>query len=78
MAGGYTGALAALIALYHKRRTGQGQFVDLSQFEAVVSVVGPALLDIAVNDREQAPPQYNSQEGAGGSARRLSMRAAGR
>ncbi|HLI79588.1 MAG TPA: CoA transferase [Candidatus Binataceae bacterium] len=63
MAGGYTGALAALIALYHKRRTGQGQFVDLSQFEAVVSVVGPALLDIAVNDREQAPPQYNSQEG---------------
>jgi crotonobetainyl-CoA:carnitine CoA-transferase CaiB-like acyl-CoA transferase len=63
MAGGYTGALAALIALYHKRRTGQGQFVDLSQFEAVVSVVGPALLDIAANDREQQPPQYDSQEG---------------
>jgi benzylsuccinate CoA-transferase BbsF subunit len=63
MAGGYTGALAALIALYHKRRTGQGQFVDLSQFEAVVSVVGPALLDIAVNEREQPPPLYNSQEG---------------
>ncbi|HVN27274.1 MAG TPA: CoA transferase, partial [Candidatus Binataceae bacterium] len=63
MAGGYTGALAALIALYHKRRSGQGQFVDLSQFEAVVSVVGPALLDIDANDREQQPPHYNSQEG---------------
>ena len=63
MAGGYTGALAALIALYHKRRTGQGQFIDLSQFEAVVSVVGPSLLDIAVNEREQTPPLYNSQEG---------------
>ncbi len=63
MAGGYTGALAALIALYHKRRTGQGQFVDLSQFEAVVGVVGPSLLDIAVNEREQKPPLYNSQEG---------------
>jgi len=63
MAGGYTGALAALIAIYHKRRTGQGQFVDLSQFEAVVSVVGPSLLDIAVNDREQPAPQYISQEG---------------
>jgi crotonobetainyl-CoA:carnitine CoA-transferase CaiB-like acyl-CoA transferase len=63
MAGGYTGALAALIALYHKSRTGQGQFVDLSQFEAVVSVVGPSLLDIAVNEREQQPPLYNSQEG---------------
>ena len=61
--GGYTGALAALIALYHKRRTGQGQFVDLSQFEAVVSVVGPSLLDINVNEREQPPPLYNSQEG---------------
>jgi crotonobetainyl-CoA:carnitine CoA-transferase CaiB-like acyl-CoA transferase len=63
MAGGYTGALAALIALYHKRRTGKGQFVDLSQFEAAVSVVGPALLDIAANDRDQQPPLYNSQEG---------------
>ncbi len=63
MSGGYTGALAALIALYHKRRTGQGQFVDLSQFEAVVSVVGPSLLDISANEREQQPPMYNSQEG---------------
>jgi benzylsuccinate CoA-transferase BbsF subunit len=62
MSGGYTGALAALIALWHRRRTGRGQFVDLSQFEAVVSVVGPALLDIAVNGREQSPPGYQSQE----------------
>jgi crotonobetainyl-CoA:carnitine CoA-transferase CaiB-like acyl-CoA transferase len=63
MAGGYTGALAALIALYHRRRSGHGQFIDLSQFEAVASVVGPSLLDIAVNGREQRPPLYNSQEG---------------
>lgn len=62
MSGGYTGALAALIALWNRRRTGRGQFVDLSQFEAVVSVIGPALLDIAVNGREQAPPGYRSQE----------------
>ena len=41
MSGGYTGALAALMALWHRRRTGQGQFVDLSQFEAVTSVIGP-------------------------------------
>ncbi len=63
MSGGYTGALAALIALWHRRRTGQGQFVDLSQFEAVCSVIGPCLLDIAVNGREQQPPMWNSQEG---------------
>lgn len=63
MSGGYTGALAALIALYHRKRTGRGQFVDLSQFEAVVSVVGPSLLDIVVNGREQQPPMYDPQEG---------------
>src|ERR1035437_3492388 len=38
--GGYTGALAALIAIWNRRRTGRGQFVDLSQFEAVASVIG--------------------------------------
>jgi crotonobetainyl-CoA:carnitine CoA-transferase CaiB-like acyl-CoA transferase len=62
MSGGYTGALAALIALWHRRRTGRGQFVDLSQFEAVTSVIGSALLDITVNGRKQEPPGYRSQE----------------
>jgi benzylsuccinate CoA-transferase BbsF subunit len=62
MSGGYTGALAALMALWHRRRTGRGQFVDLSQFEAVTSVIGPALLDISVNGRKQSPPGYRSQE----------------
>src|SRR5271165_895704 len=62
MAGGYTGALAALIALWHRRKTGEGQFVDLSQFEAVCSVIGPALLDSSANGRRPQPPQYRSQE----------------
>jgi benzylsuccinate CoA-transferase BbsF subunit len=63
MAGGYSGALAALIALWHRRRTGEGHFIDLSQFESLVSTIGPALLDIAVNGREQNPPMWHSQEG---------------
>jgi crotonobetainyl-CoA:carnitine CoA-transferase CaiB-like acyl-CoA transferase len=62
MGGGFTGALAALVALWRRRHTGRGQFVDLSQFEALVSLVGPALLDISVNDRIQTPPGYLSQE----------------
>jgi benzylsuccinate CoA-transferase BbsF subunit len=62
MVGGYTGALATLLALWHRRRTGHGQFVDLSQFEALVSVTGPELLDIAVNGRPAAAPKYRSQE----------------
>lgn len=62
MAGGYSGALAALIALWHRKRTGRGQFVDLSQFEALVGLVGPAMLDITVNGRTQEPPGWRSQE----------------
>jgi benzylsuccinate CoA-transferase BbsF subunit len=62
MAGGFTGALAALAALWHRRRTGRGQFVDLSQLEALASLIGPAMLDISVNGREQTPVLYNSQE----------------
>jgi crotonobetainyl-CoA:carnitine CoA-transferase CaiB-like acyl-CoA transferase len=63
MCGGYTGALAALVALWNRRRTGRGQFVDLSQLEAVASVIGPTLLDISANGRTQSPPGYESQEG---------------
>jgi crotonobetainyl-CoA:carnitine CoA-transferase CaiB-like acyl-CoA transferase len=62
MCGGYTGALAALAALWSRKRTGHGQFVDLSQFEAVTAVIGPALLDISVNGRKQQPFGYDCQE----------------
>src|SRR5215813_390453 len=62
MSGGYSGALAVLMALWHRKRTGQGQFVDLSQFETVSSVVGPALLDVLVNNAAVAPCGNRSQE----------------
>lgn len=62
MAGGYAGALAVLMALWHRKRTGQGQFVDLSQFETISSLIGPALLDILANNAAVAPFGNRSQE----------------
>lgn len=45
-------AVAALVAaLDYRRKTGQGQYLDLSQFECAVHFLGPALLDYSVNGR---------------------------
>ncbi len=62
MTGGYSGALAVLTALWHRKQTGQGQFVDLSQFEAISSLVGPGLLDILNNQASSQPVGNRSQE----------------
>jgi benzylsuccinate CoA-transferase BbsF subunit len=48
-------AFAVLAALRHRRRTGEGQYIDLSQAETMVSLLGPALLDYAVNGRNHGP-----------------------
>jgi len=45
-------ALATLLAaLDHRRRTGEGQFIDVSQAEAALHFLTPALLDAQVNGR---------------------------
>ncbi|MDH4145404.1 MAG: CoA transferase [Acidimicrobiia bacterium] len=46
-------ALAGLLgAIDHRRRTGEGQYLDLSQAEASLHLLAPGLLDAEVNGRE--------------------------
>ncbi len=41
-----------LAALLYRRRTGRGQYIDLSQYEAGLQFMAPILLDYEVNGRE--------------------------
>ena len=47
-------ALASILAaLDHRRRTGEGQYIDQSHAETTLHFLGPALLDYGVNGRVQ-------------------------
>ena len=48
----YFGALAVSAALDHRRRTGKGQYIDLSQFEITSWLIAPIILDRIANNRE--------------------------
>jgi benzylsuccinate CoA-transferase BbsF subunit len=63
LAGGNLGALAVLAALWHRRRTGRGQQIDLAQLEAVASLVGPTLLARATDGGTSAATGNASPEG---------------
>jgi crotonobetainyl-CoA:carnitine CoA-transferase CaiB-like acyl-CoA transferase len=54
--GGSYMAIAILMALYHRARTGEGQWVDMSCTEAGATLNGPALLDWSVNRRPMRRP----------------------
>ena len=51
---GVVGAGAVLAALHYRRRTGKGQYIDLSEHESAIPVVGHALMDFALNQRNAA------------------------
>ncbi len=51
---GLHAAFAVLTALWHRQETGEGQFIDMSQWEAAIGVVSEAFMDHAMNGRQPA------------------------
>ena len=54
--GGYLMAMAILFALYHRHRTGEGQWIDMSCTDGAAALNGPAILDYTVNGRPARRP----------------------
>ncbi|MBI2906279.1 MAG: CoA transferase [Chloroflexi bacterium] len=54
--GGIHGAMAIVLALLHRDRTGEGQMIDLSQWEATTSLLGELAMDYTMNGRDSSPP----------------------
>ncbi len=64
---GYYAASAVMMALHHRNRTGEGQWIDMSQVEAGIVLTGPAVLDSQVNGTSwrndpQLPPGNHAWE----------------
>lgn len=47
-------AVAVMVALKHRQQTGKGQYIDLSQVEAVTSFMAQPIMDYVMNRRIQA------------------------
>jgi crotonobetainyl-CoA:carnitine CoA-transferase CaiB-like acyl-CoA transferase len=52
---GANAAFAAIVALMHRERTGEGQFVDLSAVECMAAMVGDSLLAYGLTGNMPAP-----------------------
>jgi benzylsuccinate CoA-transferase BbsF subunit len=52
---GTTATFLLLAAIYHHRRTGEGQYIDLSMAESTLSALPEAQIDYMLNERVQRP-----------------------
>jgi len=50
---GTAAAFATVVALMHRRRTGVGQFVDVSAVETMSTMIGDVIMDFTLNGRVQ-------------------------
>ena len=55
----YFGVSAMMAALYHRDRTGQGQFIDLSQSETTINLLGTDILEYTANGA--IPPRQGNR-----------------
>ncbi|MCS6925422.1 MAG: CoA transferase [Candidatus Binatia bacterium] len=58
--GGVHGTFAILCALIHRQRTGEGQYIDLSQREACAMLLPEALMDFVMNGTQ--PPRMGNRD----------------
>src|SRR5437588_1464047 len=49
---GVHGAFAVLTALYHRSKTGEGQYIDMSQWECAMDLLAEGILEYTMNQRE--------------------------
>jgi len=61
---GLMATLALLGALEYRHRTGDGQYIDVSQVEAMSGLLGSAILDYTVNGRRVEPVGNHSTQAA--------------
>ena len=61
---GLVAASALLGALEYRRRTGEGQYIDVSQVEAMSSLLGDVFLGYAINGKPPEPTGNSSNEAA--------------
>ena len=62
---------AVMTALMHRLRTGQGQFIDVSQAQTSSSTIPEALMDFSANRR--LPTRIGNQDPGNGASRLLSL-----
>lgn len=53
--GGLNGAFAIMAALYHRERTGEGQFIDIAMLDSIMPMMGWVAANLMIGDREPEP-----------------------
>lgn len=58
--GGLHGAFAILAALMHRARTGEGQYIDMSQLETSIALLGEGVMEYTMNGVQ--PPRIGNRD----------------